>query len=235
MKALFATARRSAFVDRHPTIGYSTVRSIAAAMATLGLAGCMAPTEPAKLGEAHYNTCLPCHGTAAEGNVTIEAPAIAGLPQWYIEAQLHKFRAGARGSHFDDLPGLRMRPMAAALHSESDVTAVAGYVAGMKRPGHAPMVQGGDAAKGKTSFMICVACHGPDGGGNQALNAPALVGADDWYLLAQLKKFKAGVRGTNPKDVTGAQMRAMSMTLADEQAMKDVVAYIMTLPAKGGG
>ena len=51
----------------------------------------------------------------------------------------------------------------------------------------------------------------------------------DWYHLAQLKKFKSGVRGSNPQDITGAQMRPMSMLLADEQMMKDVVAYIKTL------
>jgi hypothetical protein len=47
--------------------------------------------------------------------------------------------------------------------------------------------------------------------------------------LTQLKNFKSGVRGTNPQDITGAQMRPMSMILADEQAMKDVIAYIQTL------
>ena len=44
-----------------------------------------------------------------------------------------------------------------------------------------------------------------------------------------LKKFKEGVRGTNPQDIGGMQMRPMSMTLVDEQAMKDVIAYIRTL------
>jgi cytochrome c553 len=37
------------------------------------------------------------------------------------------------------------------------------------------------------------------------------------------------VRGTNPADTSGALMRPMAQTLADEQAMKDVIAYIMTL------
>jgi len=75
----------------------------------------------------------------------------------------------------------------------------------------------------------CAACHGADGKGNVQMNAPPLAGQHDWYLLAQLKKFKAGHRGLNPKDVTGGQMRPMAMTLADEQAMKNVVAHIQTL------
>jgi cytochrome c oxidase subunit 2 len=47
--------------------------------------------------------------------------------------------------------------------------------------------------------------------------------------MTQLNKFRSGVRGGNPADVKGSLMRAMSMTLPDEQAMKDVIAYIMTL------
>ena len=52
------------------------------------------------------------------------------------------------------------------------------------------------------------------------------------YLQAHgtpLNKFKKGIRGTNPRDTTGATMRPMSMILADEQAMKNVVAHISTL------
>jgi hypothetical protein len=37
------------------------------------------------------------------------------------------------------------------------------------------------------------------------------------------------MRGTHPQDTTGAQMRAMSLTMEDDRAMRDVVAYIRTL------
>ena len=49
-------------------------------------------------------------------------------------------------------------------------------------------------------------------------------------MVAQLRKFMSGVRGTNPQDTTGATMRPMAMTLADDQAITNVVAYINTLP-----
>ena len=52
---------------------------------------------------------------------------------------------------------------------------------------------------------------------------------DDWYLRSQLGKFRSGVRGANPKDVTGLQMRPMAMTLKDDKAVSDVVAHIATL------
>jgi cytochrome c oxidase subunit 2 len=78
-------------------------------------------------------------------------------------------------------------------------------------------------------YTPCTACHGADAAGNEQLKAPPLRGASDWYLLAQLKKFKEGHRGANPSDLEGAQMRPMAQTLPDEQAMKDVVAHIGTL------
>ena len=53
--------------------------------------------------------------------------------------------------------------------------------------------------------------------------------SSDWYLLVSLEKFKAGVRGSAPGDKTGSVMRPMAAMLTDEQAMKDVIAYIMTL------
>jgi len=92
------------------------------------------------------------------------------------------------------------------------------------------MLAGGDAAAGQTQYMaICVACHGADAKGNQAMNAPPLANQADWYLVSQLKKFKTGMRGAHPEDVSGSQMRAMSSTLIDTTAMHNVVAYIKTL------
>jgi cytochrome c oxidase subunit 2 len=61
------------------------------------------------------------------------------------------------------------------------------------------------------------------------MNAPGLKHASDWYLLSQMEKFRAGVRGANPANPLAAMMAPMSMVLPDEQALKDVVAHIMTL------
>src|SRR5512145_3047143 len=80
-------------------------------------------------GQALYQLCAACHGNQGEGHISVGAPAIAGLPQWYIATQLQKFRHGARGRHPRDAAGLRMRPMALSLPSESDVQVVAHYVA----------------------------------------------------------------------------------------------------------
>ena len=180
-------------------------------------------------GEALYDLCTQCHGAEGQGNPTIEAPSIAGLPRWYVESTVKKFRAGGRGTHPEDFQGMRMRPMSMALRSEEDVAHVSAYVASLPPHKPAPLLRGGDAARGAQLYAPCIACHMPDGSGNPALGSPPLAHASDWYLLSQLKKFKGGVRGTNPKDPNGALMVGMAQLLADEQAMKDVIAHIMTL------
>jgi len=189
-----------------------------------------APQEGVARGETLYETCEPCHGPAALGKQAIGAPAIAGLESWYVQAQVEKFRTGARGAHPKDMEGARMRPMARSLRTNEDVAAVALYVSGLPAERPAAALSGGDAAKGAAAYAVCTACHGADGKGNMALNAPALTGHADWYILAQLHKFKNGQRGADPRDTSGATMRPMAMTLVDEQAMLDVIAHIQTLP-----
>jgi cytochrome c553 len=105
---------------------------------------------------------------------------------------------------------------------------LAAHVASLP-PADPPRELDGDPERGQQLYVTCQACHGPDGKGMQAVGGPNLVVSSDWYLLSQLEKFKTGIRGTNPADVAGMRMRPMSMTLPDEQAMRDVIAYIMTL------
>ncbi len=194
-------------------------------------AGCAQTPGPGLArGEQIYDTCVPCHGQEGLGNARIGAPEIAGLPKWYVVAQLTKFKGAIRGAHPDDDAGQRMRPMARSLYRPGDVESVAEYVGTLKpaKP-HATLV-GGDPNAGQARFTsVCIACHGPEAAGTEPLGAPPLNHQADWYMYAQLQKFKSGLRGAHPDDGTGAQMRAMAMTLEDTTAMKDVIAYIRTL------
>jgi len=174
-----------------------------------------------------FETCAPCHGDAGVGKVDIAAPAIAGLPQWYVEDQLRGFQNEYRGDHADDLPGLRMRPMAVSLNREGDVESVAQYVASLE-PVYPQSTLYGNAGAGASSYVVCVACHGEDGLGNKDLHAPPIVQLDDWYLLTQLRNFKSGARGARTDDVWGQTMRVNSLALTDE-GMQDVIAYVQTL------
>lgn len=199
-------------------------RSLIALMSALVFVPAVASANPL------YTTCVACHGAKGEGNKALNAPAIASQEAWYVARQLNNFKAGIRGAHPKDMYGMQMRPMAMTLPNEDAINKVSEHIASLPAPAKEDMAGfGGDAAKGKTLYVTCTACHGAKGEGNKALNAPKIATLPSWYLVRQLQNFKAGIRGADPKDTYGAQMRPMSMTLANDQAIKDVVAYIKSL------
>jgi cytochrome c553 len=174
-----------------------------------------------------YEYCTVCHGANGNGNPGIHAPRIAGLEPWYLKSQFVAFRAGWRGTHPDDAPGNEMRPVAEAL-APAEIDQAIAYV-GTFVPRAAEMTVSGDVAHGKLLYTACAACHGAKALGNQSLHAPALAMRTDWYLATQLRNYRAGLRGTKEADVNGRQMRAIAVSLPNEEAIKDVVAYIDTL------
>lgn len=94
----------------------------------------------------------------------------------------------------------------------------------------AKAAQAGDPAVGQGLYATCSACHGPQGQGNKDVNAPKLAGQASWYLVRQLQNFRHGLRGTDEKDVYAKQMIPFASMLADDAAVRNVVAYIATLP-----
>jgi cytochrome c oxidase subunit 2 len=87
----------------------------------------------------------------------------------------------------------------------------------------------GNAERGKGFYAVCATCHGPNGEGMKEMNAPALAGQEEWYIIRQLQNFKSGARGTNPADTYGLQMAPMAQVLPDAQAIEDVAAYLSSL------
>ncbi|MFM7120550.1 MAG: c-type cytochrome, partial [Gammaproteobacteria bacterium] len=61
------------------------------------------------------------------------------------------------------------------------------------------------------------------------LGGPRLAGQDDWYLVRQIQNYQKGLRGYDPKDTYGAQMKPMAATLANPETLNNVVAYINSL------
>lgn len=200
-----------------------------AALAILAIAIVVPDARADARGEQLYRNCSICHGPDAQGIPLQLAPALSNLSEKYIVEQLKKYKSGIRGAHEKDIAGLRMLPMSQTLLTEEDMQAVASHIVSLGSSPIEATLEGGDPVKGQTLYATCLACHGPDGKGNDLLNAPSLIHQHDWYQLTQLKNFKEGIRGGNPQDITGAQMRPMAMMLVDEQAMKDVIAYIQTL------
>lgn len=202
------------------------ISSSAILIAAMGIMALETVNAEDRAAELFNGMCNRCHGAQGQGMKGLEAPLIAGMPAWYVEAQLKQFRQGLRGTHPKDMPGMRMRPMANTLR-ESDIPLVAKYVEKLPAIQGNP-VEGGDPKKGEAIYAVCAGCHGTDGKGNQAMNTPNLIGQDGWYLVSQLKNFKAGIRGADPRDTIGGMMRPMASTLTEE-SMKDVVAYIQSL------
>ena len=91
-------------------------------------------------------------------------------------------------------------------------------------------VKAGDPLIGQATYPVCATCHGSQGEGIVALNSPKLSGQESWYLETQLRNFKNGVRGAHEDDVYGKQMAPMAAVLADEAAIRNMAAYISTLP-----
>jgi cytochrome c oxidase subunit 2 len=171
--------------------------------------------------------CAACHGASGEGNLAMNAPKLGGQGAWYLERQLRQFKQGARGTHDKDVYGKLMAPMAATLPDDAAIANVVAYIATLPDTRAAATVQG-NADAGRRSYATCAACHGADGRGNSATNAPRLQGMSDWYMARQLANFRDGVRGTHPQDINGAQMALVAGMLADDAAVRDVIAYLNT-------
>lgn len=200
-------------------------------------------------GEELFPVCAICHGTQAQGNDKRDGPTLAGLQPWYIEKQLTNYMNGVRGYSDEDVIGKFMRGTHGMLRNAETIRSLAEYIqqfepgAELDRNaiGPRPFVwnspyAGIDAsitpdaeAGGKTYNTLCIACHQADGRGNEALAAGNLNHLSKLYMERQLMYFRDGLRGAHPDDTTGKQMAAIAATLTTDQAITDVVAYILEL------
>lgn len=210
------------------------VATVGSLTCLLTMTGCARSSVAAPISGAElFEACVPCHGAAGQGSTVVGAPAIAGLPAWYVSAQLERFQTGVRGQHADDIEGLRMQAMSRQLRSEMERRAVASHVASLPRVTNTAAIGGGDAAAGRKAYLLCASCHGVTGSGFEAGKVPPLGGMDDWYVAAQIRKFKNGVRGTMPGDAFGPVMRAVAAPLSAEN-INQVAAYVHALPDERG-
>ena len=205
----------------------STLSFVALGVAIVGV-GC-ASAQQLERGEELYGFCAQCHGPEAHGIRDVEAPGLTNLDGWYLERQLEEFSAAMRGRPDRDV---HESPMIFVARAYDDAEAVADLVAYIESlPDYEPMRSVmGDVDAGRQLYAACDSCHGASGEGDVGLRAPALAGLDDWHLVAELREFTTGDRGTHQGDMYGQQMVPISRVLTDEQAIFDMVAYINTLP-----
>src|SRR5262245_50882675 len=216
------------------------IATVGSLTGVLAMTGCARSSVAASLagtgsisGAELFEACVPCHGAAGEGSTVVGAPAIAGLPAWYISAQLERFQKGIRGRHADDVEGLKMQAMSRQMRSETERRAVAAHVASLPHVTTTAAIGGGNAAAGRKAYLLCASCHGVTGNGFEAGSVPPLAGMDDWYVAAQLRKFKGGVRGAMPGDAFGPVMRSVAAPLSAEN-VNQVAAYVHALSRERG-
>ena len=152
--------------------------------------------------------------------------------RWHSSASLRHsisaFREGRRGKHESDVYGAQMVAFASMLPDDATIRNVSAYIESL--PGHEGEASvSGNVDRGRRLYVTCGNCHGRQGEGAWALNAPRLADMSDWYLVRQLQNFQHGVRGTHRQDYYGWQMATFADALKDERSINDVVAYINTL------
>jgi len=190
----------------------------------LALASLLLCSEIALSAPDAWAQCATCHGSDAGGNRALKAPALAGQKVWYLVRQLENFASGIRGSHPDDAPGMQMRAMATTLGDEQR-RALADYLSELEPPS----TQGtrrGDMKNGYRYYQArCGSCHGSEGQGNEAFQAPALQGLSAQYLDRQMRNFRNGRRGTHPDDKYGRQMSLMADTISEDE-WRDILYFL---------
>lgn len=207
-------------------------------MRTLGTAGilialALAPAAAAGgdalAGAARYEMCVTCHGEDGIGDKATDAPAIGGMRVDYLVRQLRGFRDGIRGLDVKtNINTAKMVAMSKTLRDDKALEDISTYISEMK-PAPTPATLDGDPKKGEKLFLACSSCHGQDAMGMEETGAPRLALQHDWYLYLQLQRYREGTRGADANNNFAAQMQGMATSLPDDQAVKDVVAYIGTL------
>jgi cytochrome c oxidase subunit 2 len=186
-------------------------------------------------GKKLYVTCIACHGENGGGNQLLHAPTLANLEDWYLKRQLVNFKENIRGYHDKDIWGKQMIPMASTLPDNEAIHNVISYIKTFDRIETHQTLNEGDAKEGETIYsMICGACHGPKAIGNESLQAPNLVGLEDWYIQSQLINFRDSLRGNHERDFYGKQMTPIMQTLKDDKSVQNMVSYLRSLQHEDG-
>ena len=129
------------------------------------------------------------------------------------------------------MTGAQMRGMSMTLATDDMIANTSAHVATLAHARDEGTVKG-DVAKGKKIFESCATCHGAEAKGNVELLAPPLNTVQGWYVVNQLTKWRTGKRGYHDGDKSDNIMMKHAKALPDEQAIKDVAAYLATLGKK---
>jgi len=174
------------------------------------------PTAVALGRSIFSNTCATCHGSSAQGatgypNLTDRIWHWGGSPDRVLQTVL------------DGREGV-MPPWGKVLTGMGGPQAVDYVVAYVRTLSHPDTLKNNYlAAQGKTLYeSVCVACHGPDGKGNQEMGAPDLT--DDYWLYGE----SSAVLHKTITDGRHGSMPAHRALLGETRA-RLVAAYVWSL------
>jgi cytochrome c oxidase cbb3-type subunit 3 len=150
------------------------------------------------------NNCSQCHGSDARGS--------KGFPNltdgdWLHGGAPDKIKETMMLGRIGNMP-----PMAAAVGTADDVKNVANYVLSLSNGPHDSV----RANLGKEKFMVCAACHGPDGKGNQALGAPNLTdniwlhGSGESAITAMVNNGKVNQMPAQGERLSSGQIQVLT-------------------------
>lgn len=147
-----------------------------------------ATTEPRAIDEK-MKLCAACHGPKGI-SVNSAWPHLAGQHATYLIKQLQDYQQ----KHKRD--SAVMSPLAMTL-TEAEMREIADFYASQPAPKALPskkyqqrgeqLYRGGDFSKHITA---CIACHGPNGTGNEQAGFPRLSGQHPAYTIQQMEAFK---------------------------------------------
>lgn len=161
--------------------------------------------EAKAIGERLFmNNCSQCHGSDAKGS--------RGFPNLTDHDWLH---GGSPAKIEETITGGRigvMPPIAAAVGTEDDVKNVANYVLSLSGSKH----DAARAALGKEKFVICAACHGPEGKGNTDIGSPNLTdniwlhGAGEANIIKRINEGKINQMPAQEGKFSPAQIHVLA-------------------------
>lgn len=110
------------------------------------------------------------------------------------------------------------------------IAAIALGIAVVLRPSPPESTTGNPPPDARSTFQaVCATCHGSRGEGKRELGAPTIASLPEWFVTEQLTKFRKGLRGNDPRDTRGQQMRAAVLPLSDED-LAEAVGELLALP-----
>jgi cytochrome c553 len=82
-------------------------------------------------------------------------------------------------------------------------------------------------------YFPCRSCHGDEGLGSPAINAPPIAGQSAAYIARQLANFRDGIRGAAAADTWGRQMALMAYGL-DDASIDELASAVASMPPRPG-